>query len=60
MAAPFDTVRPHPARVYDYMLGGKDTFAPDRAVWAEEAPCPSPSSLAQAARLSRQCSCRPR
>jgi hypothetical protein len=31
MAAPFDTDRPHPARVYDYMLGGKDNFAPDRA-----------------------------
>lgn len=31
MAAPFDTERPHPARVYDYMLGGKDNFAVDRA-----------------------------
>jgi hypothetical protein len=31
MAAPFDTERPHPARVYDYLLGGKDNFAPDRA-----------------------------
>jgi hypothetical protein len=31
MAAPFDTDRPHPARVYDYLLGGKDNFAPDRA-----------------------------
>jgi hypothetical protein len=24
------TDRPHPARVYDYLLGGKDNFAPDR------------------------------
>ncbi|WP_433043644.1 SAM-dependent methyltransferase [Dactylosporangium sp. CS-033363] len=31
MAAPFDTGRPHPARVYDYLLGGKDNFAVDRA-----------------------------
>jgi S-adenosyl methyltransferase len=26
-----DTTRPHPARVYDYLLGGKDHFAIDRA-----------------------------
>jgi hypothetical protein len=25
-----DTSRPHPARVYDYLLGGKDHFEPDR------------------------------
>jgi O-methyltransferase involved in polyketide biosynthesis len=25
------TDRPHPARIYDYWLGGKDNFAPDRA-----------------------------
>ena len=25
------TDRPHPARVYDYLLGGKDNFAADRA-----------------------------
>jgi hypothetical protein len=25
-----DTSRPHPARMYDYMLGGKDHFAADR------------------------------
>ncbi|NMO49834.1 hypothetical protein HH310_01285 [Actinoplanes sp. TBRC 11911] len=24
------TDRPHPARVYDYLLGGKDNFAADR------------------------------
>jgi len=26
----FDTTRPHPARIYDYFLGGKDNFAVDR------------------------------
>jgi hypothetical protein len=30
-AAGFDTSRPHIARVYDYLLGGKDNFAADRA-----------------------------
>ena len=25
-----DTTRAHPARIYDYWLGGKDNFAPDR------------------------------
>jgi hypothetical protein len=30
------THRPHPARVYDFLLGGKDNFAADRAA-AEEA-----------------------
>ena len=27
-----DTTRPHPARVYDYLIGGKNHFAADRAV----------------------------
>jgi O-methyltransferase involved in polyketide biosynthesis len=27
-----DVTRPHPARIYDYMLGGKDNFAADREV----------------------------
>jgi len=27
-----DTSRPHPARVYDWVLGGKDNFAADRAL----------------------------
>jgi hypothetical protein len=27
-----DTSKPHPARVYDYFLGGKDNFAADREV----------------------------
>ncbi|MFG1610174.1 SAM-dependent methyltransferase [Actinoplanes sp. NPDC049265] len=35
MAEPLDTGRPHPARVYDYLLGGKDNFAVDRAAAAE-------------------------
>lgn len=28
---PFDTTVPHPARVYDFLLGGKDNYAADRA-----------------------------
>ena len=31
-ATEFDASRPHVARVYDYLLGGKDNFAADRAV----------------------------
>jgi len=31
-AAGFDASRPHISRVYDYLLGGKDNFAADRAV----------------------------
>jgi O-methyltransferase involved in polyketide biosynthesis len=27
-----DTSKPHPARIYDYLLGGKDNFAADREV----------------------------
>jgi hypothetical protein len=33
--ADLQTQRPHPARVYDYLLGGKDNFAADRAAAAE-------------------------
>jgi len=29
-AVPLDTSVAHPARVYDYWLGGKDNFAADR------------------------------
>jgi hypothetical protein len=29
---PFDTSKPHMARVYDFWLGGKDNFAADRVV----------------------------
>lgn len=36
--------RPHPARVYDYLLGGKDNYAADRAV-AEEGLKANPNSL---------------
>lgn len=27
-----DTSRPHPARVYDYLIGGKNNFAADREI----------------------------
>ena len=30
-----DVSRPHPARMYDYFLGGKDNFAADRAIAAK-------------------------
>ena len=30
-----DTGQPHPARIYDYLLGGKDNFAADRAAAAQ-------------------------
>ena len=30
-----DVTKPHPARMYDYFLGGKDNFAADRAVAAQ-------------------------
>jgi S-adenosyl methyltransferase len=33
---PFDITKAHQARVYDYLLGGKDNYAADRA-WAEAA-----------------------
>jgi hypothetical protein len=32
---PFDTSKPHQARIYDHLLGGKDNYAADRAA-AEE------------------------
>ena len=38
------TNRPHPARVYDYLLGGKDNYAADRAA-AEEGLKANPNSL---------------
>ncbi|AQZ60753.1 unnamed protein product [[Actinomadura] parvosata subsp. kistnae] len=31
MTTEFDTSKPSPARIYDYILGGKDNFAADRA-----------------------------
>ncbi|MCX4551044.1 SAM-dependent methyltransferase [Streptomyces sp. NBC_01387] len=30
--APIDTSKPHPARVYDYLLGGKDNYPVDQAL----------------------------
>lgn len=35
VSARIDTSVPHPARVWDYWLGGKDNFEPDRAVGDE-------------------------
>jgi S-adenosyl methyltransferase len=40
------TDRPHPARVYDYLLGGKDNYAADRAA-AEEALRSNPNGRIQ-------------
>ena len=48
---PFDTTVAHPARVYNYWLGGKDNFAVDRAVG--EQILASRPELADSARLSR-------
>ena len=42
---------PHPARIYDYWLGGKDNFAPDRAA-AEHAIAAAPD-IPEAARENR-------
>ena len=43
--ASFDTRTPHPARVYDYWLGGKDNFAADREA-AEKVIAANPAVLA--------------
>ena len=43
-AAELRTDRPHPARVYDYLLGGKDNFEADRAA-AEQGIKANPNSL---------------
>ncbi|WP_066375220.1 SAM-dependent methyltransferase [Herbidospora mongoliensis] len=46
-----DTSVPHPARVWDYWLGGTDNFAPDRAVGdAITAVCPQLPIIARAER----------
>src|ERR1700742_1557052 len=37
-----DTSRPHPARMYDYYIGGKNHFAADREL-ADAAHAPGPS-----------------
>ncbi|MEV7090770.1 SAM-dependent methyltransferase [Streptomyces sp. NPDC093085] len=41
-----DTSRPHPARVYDYLLGGKDNYDVDRAV-AERLPAEATTGAVQ-------------
>jgi S-adenosyl methyltransferase len=41
----FDTTIPHPARMYDYWLGGKDNYEADRAA-AEQVIATQPSILA--------------
>ncbi|GAB3154711.1 SAM-dependent methyltransferase [Microbispora hainanensis] len=50
-AAKLNTLVPHPARVYDYWLGGKDNFEADRAV-AEAVKAASPG-VVQGARDNR-------
>jgi hypothetical protein len=35
VSAEFDSSQPHISRVYDYLLGGKDNYAADRAVGDE-------------------------
>jgi len=47
----FDTSVAHPARIYDYWLGGKDNFAADRLA-AEEVLAVMPA-IAQVARSVR-------
>jgi hypothetical protein len=53
-AAPpgIDTSRAHPARVYDYWLGGKDNFAADRE--AGELALQAYPQLAQAVQANRK------
>ena len=48
---PFDTSKAHQARIYDYLLGGKDNFAADRAV--AEAVLNAYPEMAFAARANR-------
>ena len=47
-----DTSRAHPARVYDYWLGGKDNFAADRE--AAELALNAYPQLAQAVQANRK------
>jgi hypothetical protein len=52
----FDTSVAHQARVYDYLLGGKDNYAADRAAaeaWLQVNPDLAPSALANRAFLGR-------
>ncbi len=48
---PFDTSVAHQARIYDYVLGGKDNYAADRA--AAEAACEAWPDMPFAARANR-------
>ncbi|NUP48690.1 MAG: SAM-dependent methyltransferase [Catenulispora sp.] len=48
---PFDTSVPHPARIYDFLLGGKNNFPADRAA-AEEA-LKTPIPIRDIARANR-------
>jgi O-methyltransferase involved in polyketide biosynthesis len=52
MAEQFDTARPNIARVWDYWLGGKDNFAPDRELAQKMVAVHPPSMLM--ARENRQ------
>ncbi|MFC8535956.1 SAM-dependent methyltransferase [Streptomyces sp. NPDC057249] len=45
-AGPVDTSRPHPARVYDYLLGGKDHYPVDQEL-GEQMPEPAKVGVAQ-------------
>ena len=44
--ARIDTTRPHPARIYDFLLGGKDHFQVDRDA-AEKVLAAVPSARAE-------------
>ena len=53
---PFDTTKAHQARIYDYLLGGKDNYAADRAAadaWLKIDPKAAFSSRANRAFLGR-------
>ncbi|MFF5337164.1 SAM-dependent methyltransferase [Streptomyces sp. NPDC013181] len=45
-AGPIDTSRPHPARVYDYLLGGKDHYPVDEEL-GRQMPEPAKAGVAQ-------------
>ena len=53
----FDTSVAHPARVYDYWLGGKDNFAADREA-AEQAVAATRASCAGCGPTARSCAAR--
>ena len=40
MPPEINTSEPHPARIYDYFIGGKNHFAADRATAADRKPAP--------------------